>query len=1619
MRNVIRSVFVLALALIMTLGTLPMEVSAASTKKKPKATNVEYYEDANNKKTGIKSFFISPNTYYNISRDPAVNPSITGDNPSPTIDLTVDTLKNIAVKHIFPRWGVIAEGIFRDQASQLVTIEGSGMMSSTKDANESFDKHFSYKRKGVPENYHEYKWALEDLASTLGNPPSKGGKSTTDMPEFAILQGSTNNDEVVFSGVYPINNLSEARTMMGKGLRACADDNDLTIDDFLGNDYDKSNSKYRLPDLDNDKTQDGFVNIVTCVNRAGASADYDYVTFGLAVYDIDVTPIAADGVLYINDAQEYANADDPIKAAKDNHVSGVTYDDKTVYSYNYLENKSPQESTTGVSMTTEETEEISSTREDSFEFGMEQEIGADFNIGDKNNNFPSATLHIQQMFHEFWTTMTGKTETKAKQQSRTVTQEVVLPGHTAAHIKQSIGTSNASENYQQPFVLNYKVAIFAMSGDYFNGWGGLISSSRYDKQWLSVLFDGSDAFELNGNNAVSSLYSRAVVNKDVDGYDKTKGKYKSWCDKKVFKAKDKIDWGRIANDIVDDNRDSHYIPNVGGDKGTLQDFATELLFAESGRKLTRDRKSTITVVESLLPYYNLDNVDISKGSKSYDMRGGEKLYLDSIELEGFDKDDVAFYGFSKSWGKWALSDADAENSTENTVNGVRKETTQDGLFTLCTDEQVGSQWVEIERVQNSSDKPYHLRWMLDDTTEIKTYTTMTGSDTMYPDGIMTPEEIRNVITPQVVVNVKSDASDVKSIQVSGSYVGPYDKPINLNQELDVTIKDNNNNLMNVPVYWEDNEHSISVEDSGETHFTRPGKYKVRAYCLKNDEHINSNWIEVTAEEKAELERIGFALPEFDADDLTLTKKDQSLVFDLNSFIKYYDQFDKEWKGTEESPLPKIEFTLSNNEGAEIDEKGNLIVSKKGIYKVTAAAVDENGNILSYTIPPIKLVIDDEDWLDSVEFETPPYGRSDLTLHAEGDQIKIENLKKYLYYYNQKGEEWEGSTPRASFRILEDTDGAEIKGDTFFAYQPGVYTIRPTVTGYEVNDVIIEVTENAPMVITTTDPAKQPINEEGGSVIVDLDKYVNATTPFGGTNKDDIPAMKYTLKNTGGASIGEKKITEDGTKYTIENAFVSDTPGTYIVHVEPKKASEYSKPIDDIEIMVYCNRRVKTVALDFSGIDLDDLVASETWSLDPAEYLVYTDQFGNEITSDELEDFELPDITGYTVDNDFGEDAANARVEKLEDGTFKVTAAESGIFGLIPEVGEEYDAVAGYIALIDGHLSDDIEAALNTLEKKYSELCVKNKDALAAYKKAANEIKISANVEEVAEALESGIKSLSKFRHAAGAPVKKNIQGNSYDEVVYCSICHKELSRVKKTTKPGSGSSKPRGNTNQKGKDGTAVGTGASYATANAAIRNMKSDKDPKGSSFAKLRLKSTKQTRNSIKLSWTRPARAVKYVIYGNKCGKNMKPQKLAEVKGNTWNFKTLNKTRLKKGTYYKLIVVGLDSGNRVVSTSKVIHVATKGGKVGNHKKVTVKSSVVKKAKKLKKGKTLKLKAKAVPQAKRFKVKKHTGIRYESTNVNIATVSGKGVIKAKNRGTCYVYAYAQNGVFKKIKVVVK
>ncbi len=238
---------------------------------------------------------------------------------------------------------------------------------------------------------------------------------------------------------------------------------------------------------------------------------------------------------------------------------------------------------------------------------------------------------------------------------------------------------------------------------------------------------------------------------------------------------------------------------------------------------------------------------------------------------------------------------------------------------------------------------------------------------------------------------------------------------------------------------------------------------------------------------------------------------------------------------------------------------------------------------------------------------------------------------------------------------------------------------------------------------------------------------------------------------------------------------------------------------------------------------------------------------------------------------------------------------------------------------------------------------------------------------------------------------------------------------------------PGSDPTQMGSDGTAVGEGASAAAADQKITGMKTDTDPKGSKFNKLRLRSTYQTKTSITLKWKSNKKAEKYVIYGNRCGtstKIRKSVKLYTVKKSTKTtmtkvIKKVKGAAVKKNTYYKFLIVALNKKNEVVSTSRMIHVATKGGKYTNYKKISIKKSVLTKAKNLNQGQRLKLYPKQIKVTKSLKARKHVPIRYESTNKTIAKVTSKGVIKALKKGSCYVYVYAQNGVYKKVRVVVK
>ena len=316
--------------------------------------------------------------------------------------------------------------------------------------------------------------------------------------------------------------------------------------------------------------------------------------------------------------------------------------------------------------------------------------------------------------------------------------------------------------------------------------------------------------------------------------------------------------------------------------------------------------------------------------------------------------------------------------------------------------------------------------------------------------------------------------------------------------------------------------------------------------------------------------------------------------------------------------------------------------------------------------------------------------------------------------------------------------------------------------------------------------------------------------------------------------------------------------------------------------------------------------------------------------------------------------------------------------------------------------------------------------------------------------ESALLPVNPSNHTPKAAVKENIvnatksKTGSYDEVVYCAECNAEISRVKKTipklgsedsnnasnsndssnngdssssnnnndSSGNSGDSSAGNNNNQSGTDS---GTSSDSTTVSDSTK-----RDAKTTSFRKLMARVAGNTKTSLKLRWNKVKGADGYLIYAKKCASKDSYKKIKTIKkkGTT----SYTQKKLKKGTYYQYKVVAYKTkGNKkyILSTSMPVYATTKGGKYTNPKSVRItkpdrakkKSEVI-----IKKGKKVQLKAN-IKKGKQA-VKEYRKLSYETSNKKIATVSAKGVIKGVRKGTCYVYVYAQNGVYRKVKVTI-
>lgn len=171
----------------------------------------------------------------------------------------------------------------------------------------------------------------------------------------------------------------------------------------------------------------------------------------------------------------------------------------------------------------------------------------------------------------------------------------------------------------------------------------------------------------------------------------------------------------------------------------------------------------------------------------------------------------------------------------------------------------------------------------------------------------------------------------------------------------------------------------------------------------------------------------------------------------------------------------------------------------------------------------------------------------------------------------------------------------------------------------------------------------------------------------------------------------------------------------------------------------------------------------------------------------------------------------------------------------------------------------------------------------------------------------------------------------------------------------------------------------------------------------------TKRTKKGVYVTWTPINGADGYDVYFNYCGKN-KVEKVARTHGNKLLINKFHGKKIQNRTYkvqvkaYRIT----ENGTKEYFAHTVIAHVAKNGKL-NAKKVNATMPAV-----IKVGESTPINVKAAKQLG----EKHTrSYRYATTDPTIAKVKNGQVIGMK-AGTCEIYVYAVNGVYKKFTVTV-
>ncbi|MBQ3305390.1 MAG: Ig-like domain-containing protein [Clostridia bacterium] len=192
--------------------------------------------------------------------------------------------------------------------------------------------------------------------------------------------------------------------------------------------------------------------------------------------------------------------------------------------------------------------------------------------------------------------------------------------------------------------------------------------------------------------------------------------------------------------------------------------------------------------------------------------------------------------------------------------------------------------------------------------------------------------------------------------------------------------------------------------------------------------------------------------------------------------------------------------------------------------------------------------------------------------------------------------------------------------------------------------------------------------------------------------------------------------------------------------------------------------------------------------------------------------------------------------------------------------------------------------------------------------------------------------------------------------------------------------------------------------------------DPDFTLLARMTVSGNSKT--ALKLAWTAVKGADGYDVFFAECNNSFKLKKTVEAsESRVVRFRDLDKRESYKG--YVRAWKRVD-GQKIYIGKASLQVHAVSGGYTNHACNTrsVKLNRTRLTLKVSRSRTLKAKLKGVKPG--MKLLDHVPrVRFYSTDANVATVDDGGTVKAVGKGSCTVYAIANNGVRSKVKVTVK